>query len=415
MTYRHLWGTNAAQLADRFRDARFSVRIVGGAVRDGLAGFDPKDTDLATDATPDEMLLIGERVGIRTIPERHAVLSDPSLMAKGGLKHGTVPFIVDGEQIEVTTLREDVVTDGRHAEVAFVRDWRTDAARRDFTINAMSIDIDGKLWDYFEGERDLVKGIVRFVGDADLRIREDYLRSLRYFRLRSRFGSEKNDVRPDDAETDALQAIVRNANGIGKLAGERVWSEMTRLLSTRRGIRQLLLMKECGVLEACGIDLDLRPLNLAEAHVALEAGAPPIAILALIHRGTPNELQDLLKLSKQELRIAAVVQENDDLKGAVYRRYLELATEPRSDPNLIAMLLRSHGRGRDAAKMEAGVPQFPVMGEDLVRIGLTQGPEVGQTLTRLRQIWKNSGFCLDKAELLDLVSMSMTNSRIPGL
>ena len=161
------------------KGAGYEVRIVGGAVRDLVLGKEPKDIDMATNATPDEMMKVFDAAGIRYEPT--------------GLQHGTITVILDGEPIEITTLRIDAETDGRHAEVEFTKDWKLDAERRDLTYNAMSVDLNGNLFDYFGGVDDIRDKVTRFVGNAEERIKEDYLRILRYFRFQGRMNSPKWD------------------------------------------------------------------------------------------------------------------------------------------------------------------------------------------------------------------------------
>ena len=186
------------------------ARVVGGAVRDTLLGHEVTEVDLATPRTPEQVTQALHVAGIRAVPT--------------GLEHGTVTAVVDGRGFEVTTLRRDLETDGRHAVVAFTDDWREDAARRDFTINAMSMTRDGAVFDYFGGIADVRAGIVRFVGDPATRIAEDYLRILRFFRFFARYAS-------GPADAAALAAIRTGVPGLAGLSVERVWSELARILS----------------------------------------------------------------------------------------------------------------------------------------------------------------------------------------
>ena len=186
------------------------ARVVGGAVRDALAGREVTDIDLATPRTPDEVTQALRAAGIRAVPT--------------GLDHGTVTAVAGGRGFEITTLRRDVETDGRHARVAFTDDWRADAARRDFTINALSMTRDGAVFDYFDGVADLRAGRLRFVGDPSSRIAEDYLRILRYFRFFARYAS-------GPADPAALTAIRAGVPGLATLSAERVWSELIGILS----------------------------------------------------------------------------------------------------------------------------------------------------------------------------------------
>ena len=213
----------------RVLDALPCARVVGGAVRDTLAGLPVADIDVASPLQPEEVLRRLEKAGVRCVPT--------------GLSHGTVTAVTTRGPIEITTLRHDVETDGRHAVVAFTADWQADAARRDFTINAMSMRSDGAVFDYFGGIADLRAHRVRFVGDPAARITEDYLRVLRFFRFYARYGGEA----PDQPTADALRAGVA---GFDRLSAERVWSELKRILTAPDPSAAIRLMAKLGVLQA---------------------------------------------------------------------------------------------------------------------------------------------------------------------
>lgn len=210
-SFKALLTSDLLQLESVFRTGGYGFRLVGGVVRDLLLEESPKDVDIATECTPDAMMKLFEVHGIRYIPT--------------GLQHGTVTAHFVDRDYEVTTLRIDRVTDGRHAEVEYTKDWREDAERRDFTINAMSLDLQGNLYDYFEGQRHLAEKKVVFVGDARKRIREDFLRILRYFRFYGR-------IVPSPGAHDAatLEAIQETAGGLGQISVERVWVEVGKIL-----------------------------------------------------------------------------------------------------------------------------------------------------------------------------------------
>ena len=199
------------RLESVFRNSGYGFRLVGGVVRDLLLGETPKDIDIATECTPDAMIKLFQSHGIRYIPT--------------GLQHGTVTALIKDQTYEVTTLRLDRDTDGRHAKVEFTKDWKEDAERRDLTINSMSLDLQGNLYDYFNGKEHLAERRVVFVGDAQKRIREDFLRILRYFRFYGR-------IVPSPAlhDTATLDAIQENVDGLVKISVERVWGEMSRIL-----------------------------------------------------------------------------------------------------------------------------------------------------------------------------------------
>ncbi len=219
--------TDAALI--RVWDALPEARIVGGAVRDSLAGRPVADIDMATPKAPVHVMVALKRAGLKVVPT--------------GLAHGTVTAVADGRPFEITTLRRDVETDGRHAVVAFTEDWQTDASRRDFTINAMSMARDGRIYDYFDGATDVQAGRIRFVGDPATRIAEDYLRILRFFRFYARYAR----VQPDPATLDALQAGIP---GLAHLSVERVWMELRRILSAPDPDEAIAVMRRLGVLAA---------------------------------------------------------------------------------------------------------------------------------------------------------------------
>ncbi|MDQ3559568.1 MAG: CCA tRNA nucleotidyltransferase, partial [Pseudomonadota bacterium] len=261
-----------------------ATRIVGGAVRDALLGRPVTDADLATIFPPAEVIARAEKVGLKTAPT--------------GIAHGTVTVIAHGRPFEVTTLRRDVETDGRHAIVSFTRDWAEDASRRDFTMNALYCDAAGEVFDPLGGLADLQAGRVRFIGDPEDRIREDYLRILRFFRFFAWHGSG----RPD---SEALKACARLKAGIATLSAERVWAELKRLLSAPDPARALLWMRTTEILqktlpESWGIDAVHRLIAVEWAEgwqpdplLRLQSILPP-------HRARLDALSSRLKLSRAE-------------------------------------------------------------------------------------------------------------------
>ncbi|CAH2247064.1 CCA tRNA nucleotidyltransferase 1, mitochondrial [Pelobates cultripes] len=212
-----------------FAQEKHEIRIAGGAVRDLLVGNQPHDVDFATTATPDQMKAMFLKAGIRMINNK-------------GEKHGTVTARIDDQNFEITTLRVDLQTDGRHAEVQFTTDWKGDAERRDLTINSMFLGFDGTLYDYFNGYEDLQKRCIRFVGDPAQRIQEDYLRILRYLRFYGRI-SEK----PGIHTTATLDAIKENAPGLSGISGERIWVELKKILEGNHVNHLIQIIYELGV------------------------------------------------------------------------------------------------------------------------------------------------------------------------
>ena len=211
-SFKALLTPDLLQIESIFRTNGYGFRLVGGVVRDLLLEETPKDVDIATECTPEDMMKLFESHGVRYIPT--------------GLEHGTVTAHVNHKDYEITTLRLDRVTDGRHAQVEFTKDWQEDAERRDLTINAMSLDLQGNLYDYFNGQQDLVEKRVVFVGDARKRICEDFLRILRYFRFYGRIVPA-----PEQHDPGTLEAIRETAEGLTLISAERVWMEMGKILS----------------------------------------------------------------------------------------------------------------------------------------------------------------------------------------
>jgi len=355
------------------------ARVAGGAVRDALAGRPVCDIDLATPRPPEAVMQALAAAGIR------AVLT--------GFEHGTVTAVVDGKGIEITSLRRDVETDGRHARVEFTDDWREDAARRDFTINALSMRRDGAVFDYFGGIEDLRAGRVRFVGEAAQRIAEDYLRILRFFRFFARYGRGAPDP-------DASAAIRGSVAGLAGLSVERVWSELKRILAAPDPVAAVALMAELGVLGAVLPEgADLPPLA---ALVAAGSPADPLLRLAALFTGDVGVLADRLKLANDErarlaaLRAGPSPRPQDD--DAAVRRMLA-DTEP------AVLIDRTWLAGGDTPgwpELRARIaavprPVFPLEGRDVLALGLSPGPRIGELLREVRSWWIDHGCTPDAA------------------
>ncbi len=371
-----------SKLANIFNRGGHEIRIVGGAVRDLALDKTPKDIDLATDATPDEMQQMFDSAGVRHIPT--------------GIEHGTITAVINGEEFEITTLRADVETDGRRAEVEFVRSWEEDAKRRDLTYNAMSMDFEGNLYDYHGGMDDLQDKVTRFVGDPEERIKEDYLRTLRYFRFQGRL-----DTPTFDRET--MQAIASNTAGLKQLSVERVWMEMGKILSGSN-INQILgAMQKTGVLAAIG--LDVKPSQ------DIMDGGDPIINLARI---TDDESIGVRwKMSNEEKgKLGFLISQ----KGQTHDKewYTNMMVDGFDRTQLDALARYNNQDDMIAHIKSFKAPEFPVGGNDLLKLGHERGPKIGQTLNALRAQWKAGNFSASKDELLKSLDENFADGKKPG-
>ena len=363
------------ELRDLFNGAGFGLRPVGGCVRDTLMGVEPKDFDLCTDATPDEMIDLARRSGHHLIPT--------------GLQHGTATFVIDRVPYEVTTLRMDVACDGRHAEVAFTRDWRADAERRDLTINAMIVDFDGGLYDWFGGRDDIRDRTLRFVGDADTRIREDYLRILRFLRFAGKFPDGQASFDPQ-----GMEAVARNASGLATISVERIWSEVSRILDGRRAADLGQIMLDAGICAVIGMPWADRG-RAAEVSVR---GGSAFAVLAaqLASEDEAVELAARWKMSADERRRLTFLTTNRD---SARTETIEDALVDGVSRDWAIDLARLAGLTDEVAATFLP-PAFPVQGKDLLALGMAPGPVMGTTLKAMRGRWVASRFTLTREALL---------------
>ena len=364
------------------------VRFVGGCVRDTLLGRPVDDIDLATDALPDAVMQGLERAGIKAIPT--------------GIAHGTVSAVADDRLFEITTLRRDVETDGRHAKVAFGTDWLEDAARRDFTFNALSLSADGVLHDPFDGQADLQAGRVRFVGQAVQRVREDILRILRWFRFHAHYGRGEPDP-------EALGACRGFAYRIPDLSGERVRYEMLRLLSADDPRASLELMSETDVIDAVlgrGANLALLKGLLDVERSGKAAKDPLLRLAALI--GNDAKVAPLIKrlrLSNAEgsrleaaLRPAPAISPAAD---AAARRQLIYRTDAETIRDRVLLhwadAPETGGWAQWLAEIETFTPpQFPLEGRDVTALGVAEGPRIGTLLREVEEWWIARDFAPDR-------------------
>lgn len=398
--FKSLFSNGLVSLAELFDKNKFELRIAGGAVRDLLSGKRPEDVDFATTATPEEMKNMFQTEGIRMINNK-------------GEKHGTITCRLHNENFEVTTLRVDVQTDGRHAEVEFTTDWQKDAERRDLTINSMFLGLDGTLYDYFQGYEDLKNKKVRFVGSASLRIQEDYLRILRYFRFYGRVAAE-----PGQHEPETLEAIRDNAKGLAAISGERIWVELKKMVVGNHADHLLELIYELGLAQYIGLPVDGNVEEMKKIWQRVCDGSPkPMTILASLFRSQEDvEKLDLrLKLSREEknLGIFLVKYRRDLVKGQdehdSLKPYTDFIIDSREldSQSKVLELLKYQGEKKIHNELSRwSIPRFPVSGHDLRKLGITSGKEIGTILQELRETWKKSRYQMNKEELLATLNRS---------
>lgn len=383
------------RLLDALGAAQGLTRYVGGAVRDDLLGEPVSDIDLATKIAPDEVMRRLEQAKIKAVPT--------------GIEHGTVTVIADGVPFQVTTLRRDVETYGRHATVAFTEDWEEDARRRDFTLNALYADRDGTVFDPLGGYRDLQAGRVRFIGDAEARIKEDYLRILRFFRFNAYYGRGPLDE-------EGLAASVRLRAGIEQLSAERVGAEMRRLLVAPGALRAIEALFDYGLLaEVLGgvprLARFARLIAIEEALGLTPDAALRLAGLAVFVREDAPRLAARLRLSNAEQAVLEL--------GAADHAMAELPDEGAAKRALYALgqcAFEAHvliawadsGASPDEPSWRQALtladrwqaPAFPLRGGDIVALGDLKGPAIGDMLRRLERDWVDGGFAEDRDALL---------------
>lgn len=365
-----------------------TTRVVGGAVRDRLLGLPLSDIDLATQLAPDDVVRRLEAAGLKAVPT--------------GLAHGTITAVAAGRPFEVTTLRRDVATDGRHAEVAFTDDWCIDAARRDFTINALYADpATGSVFDYFDGLADIATRTVRFIGDPLQRIAEDHLRILRFFRFHARFGRGS----PDAA---GLAACVARANDLMALSRERIRDELFKLLRVADPVPTLAVMLDTGILKP--VLPEIAPAGLGPlGQVILRervVSEPPSAIRRLAAllppgAGLLDDLAGRLRLSKAEQkRLIATASRLAAVPGDVAPLAYAVGAETAGD-----LLLLAPGDDDELTRQWASLscwirPQMPISGRDILAFGIEKGPDVAQALKDVEADWIAAGFPPSRDDVL---------------
>jgi poly(A) polymerase len=375
------------------------TRIVGGAVRNLLLGEPASDIDLATTALPQETMRRGRAAGFKAVPT--------------GIEHGTVTLVAEGVGFEVTTLRSDVETDGRRARVVFGRDFAADALRRDFTINALGLGRDGTVHDYCGGLDDLEHRRVRFIGDAAARIREDYLRILRFFRFHARYGAGEPD-------RQGLRACIAGRGGLAGLSRERVRAELEKLLVAPGVARTLQAMAGAGLLV---------PVIGAVPHLSRFAGvtaADPmvrLAALAVLVGEDAVRLRERLRLSNAQFdRIERIALALEGLGGCErvpsLERLRHVAERTGRDAVATALLLLTasadegrRGEIRDLTARLGRTPAFLPRGQDVLARGVPKGERIGQVLAEARRLWIEAGCPAEADEQMGFVGAAQAMLR----
>jgi poly(A) polymerase len=362
-----------------------AARFVGGCVRNAVLGRPIEDIDLAVDKPPDIVMRALEAASLKVLPT--------------GIKHGTVTAIVRGRGFELTTLRRDVETDGRRAVVAFTDDWLADAARRDFTFNALYADPDGTLYDPFDGRSDLSAGRVRFIGDPDMRIAEDRLRVLRFFRFHAWYGRPPMDG-------PGFDACRRNAATLAGLSGERVAKELLRLLEAPAPVDALEAMAEAGALDRWLPEY--AGTARLSALIQREDIVDPLRRLAAILSSDADatKIGKRLKLSTQDsLRLSVMLARAPTIdiaggpkawRAGIYR----LGSGLYADRLLLALDAPGDWRGALALARRFTPPDLPVSGADVLALGIPAGRKVGELIEAVERWWIEGDFMADRAACL---------------
>jgi poly(A) polymerase len=380
------------------------ARVAGGVVRNALLGESVADdvdvVDIATTELPERVIALAERAGFAVHPT--------------GLSHGTVTVVASGDgrvrPFEVTTLRRDIETDGRHATVSFTDDWRADAQRRDFTINALYCDAKGNVHDPLGAYGDLLDRRVRFVGDPHERIREDYLRILRFFRFHARFGRGRLDK-------EGLAAATELKAGARELSGERIAAELKKLLLAAGVAAVVRAMARRSILGAVlPGPFDVKSLERM-VEIDRKEGETPDAMLRLaaLTRASPDKLKESLRLSNAEWKRLVALDGSPDITPALSdqeRRVVLYRLGSTGFRDAVRLHWARSGAPADSADWSAllrlaahwAVPHFPVTGADLLAKGFVPGPAIGQTLRALEEWWCAHGFTPDKAAILEEIA-----------
>ncbi len=383
------------KMFDIVRNCGGVLRFVGGAVRDAIAGRKGFDIDLSTDLSPEELLEACQDAGVKTVPI--------------GLKFGTLGVVINGNVLEITSLRKDVSTDGRHAVVEFTDDWKEDASRRDLTINAVYADEKGNVFDYYDGISDLEKGIVRFIGDADQRVKEDYLRILRFFRFHSLFAKTKYDKK-------ALKACIENKDGLEKISIERIRDELIKIILTPNAPKVFATMFDNDILHnwlgksdylsnlQFLINLEdaydsIRPCYLRRFFVLYFPDKELAENIAVRLHMSKKEKERMIRLAENSVGVENILEEKLRRK-IIYQfgkefcldKLLIESARKQVVPENMGQVMEAIENAKDDV--------FPVCGRDVIAARQVQGAQVGAILDKLEKLWVESDFSLSKESLL---------------
>lgn len=396
-----LTSQEARHIITTLEQAGGEPRFVGGCVRDTILGQPPGDIDIATSLRPETVIKLLSSPEVKVIPT--------------GLEHGTVTAVMNKKPFEITTLRRDMECFGRHAIVEYTDNFEEDAARRDFTINAMYCDLAGNIYDYFDGYTDLLKGVVRFVGNAEARVQEDFLRSLRFFRFFARFGKPPMDM-------EALAAITLYAASLASLSGERVQKEMLGLLAVPRLDNVMETMAESRVLDP--IALPCKQFTALNELLMLEEKPYPLQRLAILLRTLADPpshahiLAERWRLSNRDKAILLQLvslpsQMVASLSLAEQKKCLRTVGKALFMPSVeIAWAEFLAKEKRDGEKLDPAfsrmldlaetwdIPVFPIKGKDLLELGFSEGKQVGEALTKAENWWEAEDYRPSRAEVL---------------
>jgi poly(A) polymerase len=384
----------AARVLELLNGRGEEARVVGGAVRNALLGVPIGDVDIATTALPEEVMRRARAAGIKSVPT--------------GIEHGTVTLVLESHPFEVTTLREDAETFGRKAKVVFGRDWMRDAERRDFTINGLSLDAEGRVHDYVGGLDDIAAKRVRFIGDPDLRIREDYLRILRFFRIHAAYGAGE----PDRA---GYLACIRGREGLASLSAERVRVEMLKLMVADGAAAAVTAMAEGGLLLAVfgGVAYTGPFQAMIAAERALSLPPDPVRRLGALAVAVTEDARRVaarLRLSNVETKALDSMGHRwwrlAGMDEPTARRRLYRLGEERYRDRLLLAWARSGSDAGAVSWIELATlpkrwvaPRFPLKAADFLARGIAEGPQLGQALGLAEDAWLAADFPLDRPAL----------------